>query len=397
MAVFKACVKTQREDGYYKVYIRVIHNRKICYIPTSMLTSKLKKGEISDNTIIKRCSILIDGFINKLNNMNISEWDVRDIASLLTSEQDVMSFTEYAEIHIQRMIAENRAAPAGVYKTVVKKLHEFANKNQLLFSDISSKLINAWIESLKETNNAKNKYPKYIKAIFNAACTELNDYDKDIIKIKNQPFRNVKIPSVCEPEKRAVDKNILSKFFNSDLIHLTQREELAKDVMLLSFCLVGMNTADLYDLRKENLHDNWKLCYNRKKTRDERGNHAYIELTVPQNIRYLFEKYTGRERLFCFSDRYSTPNNFNKYINQSIKRICSLIDIDILTSYTFRHSWATIAQNECNASTQLVAFSLNHSSAHKVTEGYIKKDFSPIDKLNTKVIKKVLSNQKAHS
>ena len=55
--------------------------------------------------------------------------------------------------------------------------------------------------------------------------------------------------------------------------------------------------------------------------------------------------------------------------------------------YAFRHSWATIAQNHCGASTEMVAFCLNHSSAHKTTEGYIRKDYKPIDVLNEKVIK----------
>ena len=54
--------------------------------------------------------------------------------------------------------------------------------------------------------------------------------------------------------------------------------------------------------------------------------------------------------------------------------------------YTFRHTWGTIAQNDCNASIEEVAFAMNHSSAHKVTRGYIKTDYSPAWELNEKVI-----------
>ena len=57
--------------------------------------------------------------------------------------------------------------------------------------------------------------------------------------------------------------------------------------------------------------------------------------------------------------------------------------------YNFRHSWATIAQNYCGATTAEVGFALNHSSAHKVTEGYIQKDYSPISKLNDMVLSRV--------
>ena len=48
-----------------------------------------------------------------------------------------------------------------------------------------------------------------------------------------------------------------------------------------------------------------------------------------------------------------------------------------------------MGQNNCGASTAEVGFALNHSSAHRVTEGYIKKDYSPISILNNKVIEYV--------
>ena len=33
MATFKAIVKGKRKDGFYPVYIRVVHRRKLAYIP----------------------------------------------------------------------------------------------------------------------------------------------------------------------------------------------------------------------------------------------------------------------------------------------------------------------------------------------------------------------------
>ena len=390
MAVFKACVKSRRADGYYKVYIRVTHNRKIGYIPTTMFVNKLRKGEICDSIVLGKCAIKIQKYVELLNSLNTIEWEVSDIVACLQENSELVSFTEYAKVFVDKMILDGRVGASGNYKTAVQKLLEFSGKKRLLFSDITSKLLNDWIESLKHTSIAKTKYPKCIKTIFKAGCDEFNDYDRDIIKIRNRPFKSVKIPNVTQPEKKAIEKNELLKFFRCDLGQVSEREIFAREVCLLSFCLVGMNTADLYDVDAECLKENWKLCYNRKKTRDERGNNAYIEITVPQMVRHLFEKYKGTNgKLFSFSERYSTANNFNKYVNQSCKRISEVAQIVEVSTYTFRHSWATFAQNNCNASTELVAFSLNHSSAHKVTEGYIKKDYTPIDKLNAKVLKKV--------
>ena len=54
--------------------------------------------------------------------------------------------------------------------------------------------------------------------------------------------------------------------------------------------------------------------------------------------------------------------------------------------YTFRHTWGTIAQNDCGAAISEVAFGMNHSAGHEVTRGYIKLDFSPAWEFNERVI-----------
>lgn len=69
-----------------------------------------------------------------------------------------------------------------------------------------------------------------------------------------------------------------------------------------------------------------------------------------------------------------------------MKTYCEYNGLPKMCIYNFRHSWATIAHNHCVASTAEVAFALNYSLAHKVTEGYIQKDYSPISKLNEIVI-----------
>lgn len=64
--------------------------------------------------------------------------------------------------------------------------------------------------------------------------------------------------------------------------------------------------------------------------------------------------------------------------------------------YTFRHTWATIAQNDCDANIADVAFGLNHSQGYKVTRGYVKIDFTRAWELNAKIIDFVFfSNKKS--
>jgi hypothetical protein len=127
----------------------------------------------------------------------------------------------------------------------------------------------------------------------------------------------------------------------------------------------------------------WKLTYQRRKT-SKRSDGAHMEITVPKEIRPLFEKYRGDERLFNFHKRYANADIFSSNINKGLRSINPK-----LTTYTFRHSWATIARNDCGVLMEDVGFCLNHVSAHKVTDGYVVKDYSKVDVINQMVIKKV--------
>ena len=69
---------------------------------------------------------------------------------------------------------------------------------------------------------------------------------------------------------------------------------------------------------------------------------------------------------------------------------------DYYCYYTFRHTWATIAQNDCDANLYEVAFGMNHSHGFNVTRGYLKLDFTPAWELNAKIIDFIFfSNKKS--
>jgi site-specific recombinase XerD len=355
-----------------------------------------KQIEISDRRVIKECLDRINLYAEKMNLINAKGIDCKTLVEILTDKNTELSFTEYANEFIRDMQNRNRDRPAQNYRLALKRLQEFTGKENIYFNDLTSKVINGWIDSMKDSARKKSLYPSCVRSVFNSAIRKYNDYDYDMIRIRTNPFIRVKIPKEKAPEKRSVEAEVLNRLFLSETSFPSydgiSRMELARDVSFIIFCLAGINAADLYDMKKSSLSTEWKLCYNRKKTRDKSDTGAYIEILVPAVIRPLFEKYRGgKDSLFIFSTRFSDENRFVKTVNKGLKSLCDDLHIqETVTTYTFRHSWATIAQNQCGASTELVAFSLNHSSAHRVTEGYIRKDYSPIDALNAKVIDFVL-------
>ena len=58
MATFKPVVRTPRKDGFYKVYIRVVHKIKPSYISTDKLVTKQhvdKDGNITYRPDFEEC------------------------------------------------------------------------------------------------------------------------------------------------------------------------------------------------------------------------------------------------------------------------------------------------------------------------------------------------------
>ena len=93
--------------------------------------------------------------------------------------------------------------------------------------------------------------------------------------------------------------------------------------------------------------------------------------------------------LFRFHKRFCDSDSFNAGVNNGIKQICRSLGIPKekqYRAYTFRHTWGTVAQNDCGATIDEVAFAMNHSHGRTITRGYIKLDFSPAWELNAKVI-----------
>ncbi|MEI6554959.1 MAG: phage integrase SAM-like domain-containing protein [Paludibacter sp.] len=398
MLTFEPCIRSLKEDGYAKVYIRVIQNQKPAYISTSYVVSanQISGNKIKDFFVITEIAPIIKKYFDRLNKHDTENWTVKEVVEFLKVESEEISFTDFFKGFTNKMINAGRENPAQNYTCAINSLIRFCGKDKLNFSEITSKLINEWIESLKDTARAKNLYPLCISTVFSAGLLEYNDYDRDNIRIKNLPFMRVKIPKNNLAEKRAVNQRTLLKLFTADVskAKLDVKTPLAQDVAMLIFCLAGINVADLYYMDKTCRVGN-KLYYIRHKVEAKRGKSAKMEISIPKCILPLFDKYKGANKLFSFSDQINTENNFLKAIDMGLKEVATIAKVkENITTYTFRHSWATIAQNDCGASTELVGFALNHVSAHRITDGYIKKDFTPIDKLNTKVIDHVFKKLK---
>lgn len=404
MAAFGIVIRGKRRDGYYPVYIRVSHGPgSVSYIKTTFAVSERglkksytktgkKKIEVSDVKVLRECMNEIAGYVRRLNDIDSDKMTVQEIVKFLTDGETSLSFSDYAEEYITDMKNANRCNSAENYVMAIKRLHEFVGKDNILFDDLTFATLTAWIDNMADSARKRNLYPTCIKTIYNAALLKYNDEDKDIIKIRKNPFLRIKIPANRPAKKRSTEIDNIRIFFKTDVRErykgVLTKEKISQDVCKLIFCLAGINAADLYDLPTDALKSG-VLHYNRKKTRDKSLSGAYTEIRIPKVIEPLFEEYKGVKKLFLFSERYASADIFSDAIARGCRDICKRANINGITPYSFRHSWATIAINNCDASMDDVAFALNHSGGHRITNIYIRPDYTRIDRLNKKVINKI--------
>lgn len=393
----------KRSDGTYNVKIRVTLNRKISYIPTEhyVIAKQLTKDfkDIKDEFIKDELTLELARLRKEISKLGakVNNYTAKQLAEFLAvkrnpnNRDNSIDFIKFASKKIEDIHNSGRAIAAD-YKTTIAYLKSFVKQDSLNIQEISVRFLIEFEEYLRGKegigSRGLEKHLGAIRAIFNFARNEYNDEDLGEIRIPHYPFSKYKIPKSDIPEKRSLDiykiLSIMSYEYTipkfATILEIS-RPELARDVYTLSFLLVGMNSADLYHIEK--IDKGGRITYNRQKTKDRRQDKAEISIKIPAEALPLIKKYkdpTGK-RVFNFYQRYSTHKTFNSNLNKGLKTIGDAVNIDNLDFYSARHSWATIARNDCDVSVDDISLALNHSSvsSSRVTDRYIRKDWTRID------------------
>lgn len=392
MATLKAVVDHRKADGTYCVKIRLTHNRKALYIPTMIYVTDrelTKSKKIKDTNVVMTTNKIIDGMrsaILSIENVNLMTCEqLRDAMLKVYNGKDTfkLDFYEYALTQIAKM----KPATALSHMTAINNLKKY--KNHLDINDITNKFIISFKSHLNDNGVSKNSINLYltkIQHIINLAKDEFNDDDN--IRVNVRQFKKGVIERNDPSEHRVLTAAQIRRIatFTGD-----RYENFARDIFILSFCLIGINIVDLYNLKKKDVQ-NGILTYNRAKTKDRRADKARISIRIEEEAMNIIQRYTelNGEQLLNFHRRYKSfesmshslmplYNRFKRYDKSLPSR---------LTFYHARHSWATIAYNDCGIDMQTIHEALNHASdaSMKITDIYVKKDFSRIWEANRKVL-----------
>ena len=405
----------KRTDGTYNVKVRFTKNKKVKRISTDLfatdadLTSDLKLKE--DSMTKQEADRLVLHYRTMVNSLHLDSgnYDVSEIVNRLLCKEEAEKPIDFIAFS-KKWISETTIKGKDNYTTALNSFIRFVGTEELEIKKITVDLLEQYrdyiIKVRKErvkallaegkrvpSNRCLSLYLMSLKHLYGEAQRFYNKPDKGLMRIPHTPFEYFKIPKQEATRKRAVTPQQIKAIWSLPYLNVhkgvkhTCRPDLAKDCFILSFCLMGINSVDLYNATE--LRGN-KLVYCRTKTKDRRLDKAKMEVIVPDMVLPIIEKYrdTTGQRLFKFYKDYRDHKAFNKAINNGLKEIGDQLQIEDLEYYAARHSWATIALNKCKIDKYTVHAALNHVDDNmRVTDIYIERDFVNENKANQKVVK----------
>lgn len=317
--------------------------------------------ELGDSIDLIGPDILV-GFIRKA-------WDKSGDINVRQEVENGLTLSEWGKVIIDRKLKSNKPGTAEWYNNGISAFNKFNANLDLRLDEINVTFLKDFQiehESKGNSNNAISSYMRAIRAIYNSAIKE------DQFVTKKNPFEHYKIPTTRRTKKKAIVKMNFMKIRDlnykkgSPIWH-------AKNYTLIMFNCRGMNFVDLVKLQLRDIIND-RIFYGRSKTGDQ------LSVRITDELRKILGFYIQdkMESDYLFpanydgsTKRYEKYKSLRRRMNGYLKIIANDAGIEeAFTTYTIRHSWATIAKY-MGISTEIISEGLGHNSL-RTTEIYLK-------------------------
>ena len=411
MATFKAVVMRhqKRRDGKYPVSIRLTHNKKSTYISTGLYVSgkqiNSKTFEIKDQFVLERTNSTIrdyERFLLTYSTTELINYPIEKIKGDLSGLSERIDYFQFCDDFIAKHPQSTQAL-----RHSLRIIKEEMRIQQMYATDFTSKFLREFKEVLDtrevaltaRSTGRRKMSQKTKRGYLTALCSSFKrmkeHYNTEFFqRISHDPFIGLERYKEPVTKKKSMTLEELRFFFNYKA--KTKEIERALDIMRLSFCLCGMNVADIYTLGKSCYDEETRrITYNRRKTRTTRADAALSSIRLEPEAEEVFNKYraTKGNLLFDFGVKFNMEN-FSHKTCESIRKLCKKLNLRLVSPLWFRHTWATIARNKCGVSKDDVDLCLNHVGNNPMADVYIDYDWSIIDRANRKVLDYVFHSDK---
>lgn len=383
-------------NGSYPLVFQVIHNRrkKLLYTGYRMKEEVFDESEgkimngvgstftatevVKMNRELRKMRNQIDIRIRQLERTR-EEFTVEDILTqnAFGTGKSQFYLLRYINAQIERKQELKKVGMAAAYKSTRSSLAKFIGRPDVRMSEVDLAFVRRYEDFLYSngaSGNTVSYYLRNLRSLYNQAVTDgyhpRGEYP--FAKAQTRPAKTV---------KRALSRTDMQNLADLNLENEPELE-FTRDLYLFSFYAQGMAFVDIVLLKKTDIC-NGVLTYSRHKSKQ------LIRIVVTPQMQGVIDKYnTENEYLFpIISGEYAS--GYQKYrlalgrINRHLKKIAVVADIEVpLTTYTARHTWATLAR-DYGAPISVISAGLGHTS-EEMTRVYLKDfDVSMLNQVNS--------------
>ena len=312
---------------------------------------------------------------------------------------EMVHLSPYMKSVIERLTADKKRPAVHTYNATLNSFTKFfggQGTEEMLVTDVFTagklKEYEAWLRSRNASWNTVSTYMRVLKAVYNRLVEAKRlTYDA---RLFDSVYTKVEAQS-----KRSLTEEQMNTLLHTDFEKLPEDVQNVLAYFLLMFLFRGMPFIDMAYLRKQDLKEHC-ITYCRHKTGKK------MVVRIAHEATALFEKCRNKKTdsgyLFPILDE-TTENDKKLYENyrqalrtfnrKLAKMAALLLPGTNISSYTARHTWATLAFYS-GIPIGIISKALGHSSI-KVTETYLKPfENEKVDAANDELIMSVVKRSK---
>lgn len=371
-----------KKSGLYPVKVQVVFRRKQKYYSTGkelskenwerLLKAKSKlMAEIRED--VETSFSIIKQQINEL--IQKGEFSIESLNIRLGRQMREVNLHNAFELKMNELLDNEQASTYLNYQSALKSLENFGGTCIPL-----EKITVDWLKRCEKYWLAEGKSYSSISIYFRALKCILNRAIRDgILKESSFPFGKNKyeIPEGYG-RKLALNLSEIKKVMSYQ--DGTEDIEEFRDLWVFSYLCNGINFMDLLFLKYSNIVDG-EICFVRSKTSRTAKHSKEIRAIITPEMKNIIHRWGNTQQspqTYIFKYAQGTENAFERIrlvrrivtkCNRRLKKIAQDTGLAQLTTYTARHSFATVLKR-AGAKTSYISESLGHSNL-AVTENYL--------------------------
>lgn len=371
-----------KRSGMFPVKVQVVFRRKQKYYSTGKELSKedwnrLLKAKskilIEIRADIESSFSTIKQQVNEL--VQKGEFSMEMLSIRLGRQTKDMTLRSAFNQKMKELEANEQAGTYLSYQSALKSIESFGGENIPL-----DRITVDWLKRCERYWVSQGKSDSSISIYFRALKCILNRAIRDgMLKESSFPFGKNKyeIPE-GRGRKLALTLSEIKKVMSYQ--DGTKKTEEFRDLWVFSYLCNGINFMDLLFLQYSNIVDG-EICFVRSKTSRTARHNKEIRASITPEMWDIIHKWGNphmTSQTYIFSYVKGTESAFERTklvrriitkCNRVLKKIAEDTGIAQLTTYTARHSFATVLKR-AGAKTSYISESLGHSNL-AVTEHYL--------------------------